>query len=464
MKRLDVWNSDPAPELVVGATGAGKMVSDLGPRLATMMNSHVTCSVKPELADYFLGRNVDPSPAYREDLARAGLPPGVDPVGITGVRYHKPQFRSFLIDPTCQSVYAKAGQGHCYPFLNDIPARDPHVGPSRAQALCRALVPEKVGSNADPFFVNAPMSRVYSGVGHVLTAFPPHLHSLSTVADFLMGRDPETGGASPEQKARNTRMMMANGAWGGTIAGAAALFEGAGEKTKSSVDYEVFLNLAWTQTDAMRRALSGPDPVSLADLGRDDHPAALWVVPDPEDVPGAQKFMRAVVAMLIAVRKSVPAADLPRLPLVANFDEARQYVGKEAAEAAMVLRSAKVKQVQYWQSVRSAREMLGDGPFQEYAAQSTLRFYGLRDPDECEWVSRHLGFRVGRDGRPQPLADAQTVRRNLAIDSNLQYVLPYGNASVMRLERRGFKTIRTREGLHLRGLPLEGRYDEFARA
>ncbi len=49
--------------------------------------------------------------------------------------------------------------------------------------------------------------------------------------------------------------------------------------------------------------------------------------------------------------------------------------------------------------------------------------------------------------------------RELDVTSNLQYVLPYAGPP-MRLERRGYKTIRTKDGLYLRGLPLDGLYDE----
>ena len=460
MKRLDIWNSDPAPENVTGATGSGKMFTDIGPRACTYTGSMMTTSVKPELADLFLGRNVDPSPAFRKELAAVGLEPGVDPTGITRVRFHKGRFRSFLFDPYSRSVYGGAGLGNRYTFLCDIPGDDPNVGPARTMALCRALIPGKENSTADPFFENAPRSTVYAGIGHVLTTFPEHLRTLPVVADFLMGRDPETGGASPDQFRKNLRMMMNNPRWGGTIAGAASRLVLSGEKSFGSVNYEIGMNLAWTQGDAMRRHLSGPSQFSYADLGRDDYPVAVWVIPSAEDLDGAQRYMRAHVALMIAVRKAVPKAALPRIPICATFDECRQYIGKEAAEAAMVLRSAKVKQAYYWQSVQSAIQTLGDGPFQEYAAQATLRFYGLRTVDDCEWLSRYLGFRLGSDGTARPLADAQTLRRLLAVNSNLQLVLPYGNATVMRLERRGLKDLRTREGLRVRGLPLDGHFDD----
>lgn len=460
MRRLDTWNSDPAGELVTAATGAGKFASDASIRICTYMGSQIWVSVKPELADFGLGRNVDTSPAFLSEVRQAGLEPGVIPTGISSVRYQKPRFRSLLFDAFSESVYGKSGMGSRYNPLADIPAGNPDVGPSRTKALCRALIDSKENSSTDNFFMYAPMATLYAGIGHIMTKCESQLHSLPIVVDFLMGKDYKTGGASPEQFQKNLTAMMNNPAWGGTIAGAASRLKQSGEKTFGSVNYEIGNNLDWMQTESMRRHLSGPSQFSYEDLGNDKFPLVIWIVPSPDDIESARRYMRMHVAMMIAVRKRTPKKKLPKVPIAACFDEARQYIGPESAEASMVLRSAKVKQIQYWQTAGSAKATLGDSAFKEFVSQSTLRMYGVREIEDAEWVSRVLGTRTDRDGSYYPLADPQTVMRELSIPSNLQYVLPYGSHAVMRLERRGFKSIRTREGLRLRGLPLEGHYDE----
>jgi len=458
MRRLDSWNWDVAPEFVTCSTGGGKFASDAAIRICTYMGSQLWVSVKPELADFGLGRCVDTSIGFRSELRNAKIDPGVDPTGITSVRYQKPRFRSFLLDPHWQSVYGSLGLGSKYTALNDIPDDDVDTAIARTKVLCRALVDSKENSNADRFFENAPMATIYSAIGHSKTRFPQELQTLPAVADFLMGKDPKTGAACPIQFRKNLESMRRNPEWGGTISSAASRLLQAGEKTFGSVIYEISNNIDFVQTPAMRRHLSGPSNFSYEDIGNDQFPIALFIIPSRDDLEGARRFMRLHVAMFIAVMKKKTTR--PSLPILASFDEARQYIGPEAAEAALVLRDNRVKQVQYWQTPSSAKATLGDGPFNEYVAQSTVRGYGVRDIDDAEWFSRILGQRSNVNGESYPLADPQTVLRELAISSNLQYVIPYAGPPVQRLHRRGFKTIRTREGLYLPGLPLHGHYDD----
>lgn len=458
IKPLDIWDDGCVSEIVFATTGAGKFVTDIAPRLVTYMGSAVYCSVKPELADFGLGRNVDLSHEFAAELRAAGKDPGVDPREITSVKSGKPRFRSMLVDPYRQSVYGERGLDCSYTFFEDIPESNPDVAIPRAQALAWSLIEEKVDSNADPFFEEAPRSVVFSAIGHVKTRFPVELQNLPTMADFLMGKDPRSGGASEEQFRKNLLAMASNPSWGGTIASGAARMLQAGSKSFGSINFEIGNKLSWCQEPSMRRHLSGANRFSYEEVGNEQFPLSVFIIPGRVAPKASAGFMKCHAAMSLAVFKT--RLQRPRIPVLWLGDEFRQYGGGIGlAENALVLRDNRIRLVPYLQDVASAKKALGEHEFEELMSASSIRFYGVGTYTTAELVSQMLGNRW-LDGREIPLADPQTIMRELSVRSDLQYVVPYSGPPVLRLHRRGFKTIRTKEGTVYQGLPLQGYYDE----
>ena len=454
LSRLDIWNHDPASEFICGTIGSGKFASDLSIRLATYLGSGVYCSVKPELADFAVGRNVDKSAEFAKEIRSAGLDPGIDPRGITSVKFEKPRFRSMVVDPYHQSAYWD--QDCTYNPLDDLPDNDPDTAGPRCESLCWAIVEERLNAN-EPFFQEAPRAFLYSAIGHAKTRWPKPKQNLPEVADFLLGRDPVHGGASPEQFKKNLCAMLANKEWGGTIATGANMIAELGDRAYGSVKAEVAIKLRFCMNETLRAHLSRPSRFSYEEVGETAYPLSVFLIPGRVAPQASAAWMRMHVAMSTAVFKTRTVE--PQLPILFAADEFKQYAVPDLAEQALVLRSSKVKFALYFHDIYSAISALGEHGYNEFITASTSRFYGVRNPDTAKRISEILGQHSVGDS-VYPLVDPQTVMRELAVRSNMTYVLPYGGPPVLRLRRRGFKTIRTKDGLYLRGLPLAGHYDE----
>ena len=458
VKPLDIWDSSSVSEIVFATTGAGKFVTDIAPRICTYMGSGIYSTIKPEFADFGTGVNVDVSTSFARELREAGLDPGVDPRKWTTVATPKPRFRTMVLDPLHQSVAAANGQDCSYSFFVDIPRNNPSVAIPRAQALALALIEEKGSTNSDPFFEKAPRALVLSAIGYVANRFPPELQNLPAMADFLMGKNPRTGGACEKQFRKNLEAMAACGDWSGLIASGAARMLQAGAKSFGSINYEVGNALSFCQEPAMRKHLAGQSRFSYEEVGDDKFPLSIFIIPDRVATKASAGFMRCHAAMSLAVFKT--RLQRPNIPIIYIGDEFRQYgKGIGLAEASLVLRDNRVKLCLYFHDVASAILTLGEHEFEEFMATSSKRFYGVGTYGTAELISKILGNRW-LDDREIPLADPQTIMRELSVRTDLQYVLPYAGPPVMRLHRRGFKTIKTSDGATYRGLPLEGLYDE----
>ncbi|WP_158222874.1 type IV secretory system conjugative DNA transfer family protein [Rhodopirellula sp. MGV] len=454
LRRLDVWNDDAASEFICGTIGSAKFVSDLAIRLITYMGSGVYISVKPELADFAVGRNVDTSPQFADELRTKGIDPGIDSRGISTVQVEKPRFRSMVPDPFHQSTYWD--QDCPWNPLDELPDDNPDIAEPRCEALCWSIIEERLNAS-EPFFQEAPRAFLYSGIGHAKTRWPKERQNLPEVADFLIGRDPVHGGASPDQFKKNLCAMMANKEWGGTIATGANMIAELGDRAYGSVKAEVALKLKFCMNETLRAHLSRPSRFSYEEVGDSAYPLSIFLIPGRVAPQASAAWMRMHVAMSTAVFKTRPVA--PELPIFFAADEFKQYAVPDLAEQALVLRSSNVKLALYFHDIQSAISALGEHGYSEFITASTSRFYGVRNPDTAKRISEMLGHHnVG--GAVHPLADPQTIMRELAVRSNMTYVLPYGGPPVLRLRRRGFKTIRTKDGLYLRGLPLAGHYDE----
>lgn len=454
LQRLDVWNDDAASEFVCGTIGSAKFVSDLAIRLVTYMGSGVYISVKPELADFAVGRNVDTSQQFADELRSKGIDPGIDPRRISTVQFEKPRFRSMVPDPFHQSAYWD--QDCPWNPLDELPGDNPDIAGPRCESLCWAIIEERLNAS-EPFFDNASRAYLYSGIGHAKTRWPKEKQNLPEVADFLLGRDPVRGGVSPDQFKNNLCAMMANKEWGGTIATGANMIAELGDRAYGSVKAEVALKLKFCMNETLRAHLSRPSRFSYEEVGDSAYPLSIFLIPGRVAPQASAAWMRMHVAMSTAVFKTRPVA--PELPIFFAADEFKQYAVPDLAEQALVLRSSNVKLALYFHDIQSAISALGEHGYSEFITASTSRFYGVRNPDTAKRISEMLGHHnVG--GSVHPLVDPQTVMRELAVRSNMTYVLPYGGPPVLRLRRRGFKTIRTKDGLYLRGLPLAGHYDE----
>jgi len=99
INRQPVWINDSAHWIVSAMTGSGKFTTSLALQSIFHPGSAVFVSPKPEIADFALGRRVDPRIFSASEAGKIKQALGVDPRGITEAQYHIPNSRSFLFDP-----------------------------------------------------------------------------------------------------------------------------------------------------------------------------------------------------------------------------------------------------------------------------------------------------------------------------------------------------------------------------
>lgn len=450
-KPQHLWTSDCAGEITYACIGAGKSASDLFIS-AINSNSKVYISTKGELADTLLGANCDPSwhdPRASQDDRH----PGVDARGITKVEFYVPGSRAFVCDPADLSVFEDSG----YPFLHEIDPAKPDEAVALIAALAMALAVENERAS-DPFWQKNTRKFIKSGMLHVVTTFPKHKRTLPAVADFLLGIDPESGVASPKIAEDNLKAMMNNSAFGGLIQAGAAQILQLGERVFGAINAGMGDALECLMSPMLRKHLSKPPTWSYREFGCKATPLNAFIVPPNLDIDARNTFMRCHAAMSTSLFATRPS--LPDSPILFFGDEFPQYgAGSGIAEKSLVLRAARVKLILFGQSYSAMEQAIGRDKMEMLASSSTERFYGCNDIQTARRLVDYCGQRMADDGRAYEMVSVQDIMRELDVSSNLMYVKPYAGP-VMRLRRRGYKTIRAETGLHLRGLPLQGHYDD----
>lgn len=465
--RSPVWINDSAHWINCAMTGGGKFTTSL----AFCEIFHPGCAVftspKPELADFGLGRRVDPRLFTRGRNSFSGQTMGVNPLGITKARYHIPNSRCFVLDPSGQSVYPSAR----YNPLCEVDIRSDSAR-TRLLAIAAGSFPDKKGTRTDPWFVNTPRGLLAAGCGHALTSDPnPHNHSLPAVIDMLMGVDSKTGVASPKQFEATLKSMMANNSLDGFIRACASNVYQLGQRAFGNLYSEFENNCRWATDGPMRHHLSGSSEFSFSWLGDDNYPVTVFIV----GYAGAKAFqanipwLRTVSELGLEVLSTRPTTG--RMPVLWCGDEYRSW-GSElegVRHGFTILRHKNVKLSLYTQSWQQLEDMFGAHGAAELESCSTMQYFGCNDLPTAERISRRLGkcttskrrswLSSERVHREVELVTPAEVMQELRSSSNLQYVFP-SSALPMRLERVAFKPLRTKDGGRFAGLPLEGHYDD----
>lgn len=446
-----VWNSDPASEVNFAAIGTGK-TTEIITNACLWCGSAWYGSTKADIADALIGRRTDVEQWFGQNR-RSGLS-GIDPRGISRVAKHIPGGRTALLDPQGVSHYASRGQRSYHNILSDIDIRSPNAA-AQVLSVANSSSPPNERAN-DPFFTNSTRGAIAMAIGFVLlTRQDPAERTMPYVFDLLQGID-QHGRADPDRFRKTLIEARKITGLNGLVAAGAAQLDEMGDKTYGSVMAEVRNALRWVML--MRDELSRPSTFSYLDMAKDGEPLSVFLIQPSLAPTDSAAYMRTHMALALNILKTKPR---PAVPTLIVADEFRQY-GKgidEITSGSMILRSYGIKLNLYIQNYSALVSTVGEQGAHEICSSSTERYYGINDIDTAERLSRRLGMREGSSGR-NPLVSPQDILRELDPASSLQYCLPYAGPP-MRLERLAHKSIRTREGLRLRGLGLDGLYDEF---
>lgn len=465
--RQPVWINDSAHPVVCCKTGGGKFITSLAHQAMFHPGSAVFFSPKPEIADFSLGRRIDPRlfSSARMTAIKGAL--GVDPRGITKVKYHIPNSRSFILDPSNQT-----GRSCRYNPLDEVDLRKPNAR-TLLLAIAAGSFTDKKNVRTDPWYTNTPRGLLAAGCAHKKSTDPnPGNHTLPAAIDMLMGVDPRTGIASPAYFESVLEDMKRNTTLDGFIQSCASNVYQLGENAFGNIFSEFENNCRWATDSLMRQHLSGNSEFSFQWLGDDDAPVTAHVI-GYRGFRGFQAnipWTRTIAELSLEILATRP--HVGKIPILWCGDEYRSW-GAEidgVRNGFTILRDKKVKLLLYCQSWEQLEEMFGSHGAAELESCSTMVYFGVNDLATAERISRRLGKHVvcqtrgfinrQKMYREVDLVTPTEVMQELRSSSNLEYVFP-SNTLPMRLERVAFKPLRTPDGGKFAGLPLEGYYDEF---
>ena len=452
-----IFSHDSGCEINYGCVGSGKHIAEVKILGSIGKNSFQFISTKAEQINEILGRRVDPR-WFDGRAERLGKDPGINPRGITNVKYHVPGGRAFTCDPGQLSKYPDSG----YPFLHEIDLDNPKEATGIISMLALALKPDNPKAN-DPFWSTAARLGIEAGIGWICVTLPPEKRTLTAVAELFMGIDPAASRrvADPKNLEKALIQMMQCDALGGFIQSSAAQLAGMGERQRGSVIAEICNALRWTMSPMYREHLAKPGTWSYREVGSNaEQPVSVFVLPDRMDKMAGDTFMRLHIAMSTTLMlKHVAPADAPTTIIA---DECPQYLaGSGLVEKALILRAANIKVCLFAQNYPAIVNAVGEIAAETFASSSTECFFGINDTKTAGRLVELLGMRCDESGKTWSLASVQDLMHELSPISPIKMVKPYAGGRIMRLNRRGYKTIRTPTGLHLEGLPgLEGHYDD----
>ncbi len=468
--RDEVELDENAHLATVAMTGGGKKLA-MAAAACTYWGSCIFLSPKPELADEFCGRRIDQT-LFEKSATHSHAHLGVDPRGISQVEYQIPGGRGFVLDPANQSVYDSS----FHTIVSEFDLKDPFVT-ELITAVARGSFPDQP-QQRDKFWTLGPRGYFASSIAHILSTDPDPAHwNLPFIADFCMGIDPIHQRADRDVFQANLLAMLKNPALGGFVQrGAANIFEQMGTNAYGGLRSEFENNTRWITTPWMRQHLSQPSQFSYREVGVDNAPVSIFLVPPRGDAAFQATLPWTRTHTELSLQILQTKTNRPSIPTLVVCDEFRQYGGSgsgggiEALRNGLtILRDAKVKLWIFAQSWPSLVDILGEEGAAELESCATMQYFACNDQATAEKISRTLGRSPIRQpsgknhGSPEaPLVDLVTpaeVLQELRQSSNLQYVFPTSSAP-MRLERVAHKPIRTREGGRFAGLPLQGHFDD----
>jgi hypothetical protein len=435
-------------------TGAGKSATSLNFRLIFHPGSMVVISPKPEHVNFALGRRTDPTLFLRPE-AEQDRRPGCYPRD-SKARFHLPNGRCFNLDAGKQSAF----DSDRYTLLSDVWVDRPGaIG--RLLAISSGSFPDNPRAK-EQWFIKAPRIGLAATWGHVLTTVADcRCHTMPFGLRLLLGIDPTTGVARPDNQTRLFQQMMNNPGLGGWIQSVGSSLYQLGERNFGALNSELQTNAGWMLDPTMAAVLEGPSSFSFEEVGVDGWPVTVFITPPRGEKP-ANAWLRSTLELMQLVfqqRESVPSQS------VAIICDELKFWGAECQsvkDSMNILRDKNVSIHLYTQSYAQLIEMYGEQGAAEVLSASCLQLFGCNDLRTRQFVHERLGQTTckveGIDGIVD-LASTDAIDRDLSLTSPLQVVLSPG-AAPMLLGRVAHKPIRTKEGAFFEGLHLEGHYDE----
>ncbi len=450
---------------VCGSPGSGKFATvGIHELLGLDSNTDLVCiSEKPDLVNTTLGRFVDQLMFENPDwVKKFGPRLGVDPRGITEIKFWRQFGRAMNFDTGFQSAYSATPYG----FLCDIDPEAPGAW-ARAQAVARGVFPEHLRSTGERYWVEAPREALSAVIGFVLCSYhDPRERNLIHCIRLLLGVDPRTAMASPKLQERLFKRMMRCPAMGGMIAkeGLALWDLLQSPRSFAPLMKTIGTKVGWLLANKeLCDLLTAPPAFRLSEIGRGPHPLAVFVQP-PRGDKSSQAILSIFLELLVMVLQQ--RAEPSKRRILIYLDELPQWSPENidlVIRSLNILRDLNVSISLYFQSIGQIESLTSKATVAAMAGACAMQFLGCRDPETADWIVNKLGkTRIVRDGKviEVDVADVSTVYAELAPDSPLQYFFPYDSGKAMKLYRPAMKDLKTREGLVVKGINWQGHFDE----
>lgn len=459
----------PAHWCWIGGPGSGKNICSAA-SLAGYRGSVIHASNKPDAADLFFGARIDQN---RLDAIARGLIDErmyADTRGITGTTIWVPNGRGVVLDYAGQSVW----RGGKHTLISDIDVNS-RLARMLALAIADGFFPEIPGSKQERWYVIAPRNFLAAAILHFLSFHhDQRMHNVPYIVERCMGFDSLTGEAGPQVMKKLIDEMLKNNHpnVGAFIRTTAVQIMELGSRSYGTLKSEFHNSCAAVYDAEFREMLTGRSDFSYHDIGHDHHPFTLMHILPRGDagLRSAVPIFRAHVELAMQIQQT--KLNRPAIPTALVVDEARQFLQGVSCvtKAPMLLRDARIRMWQIYQSWTGAVETLGEQGAAEMEACSVMSFFGLDGDYE---TAKHVSARLGREsyyrrrgilrrkGQREDfdLMTPDRIMKELSIRSPLAYMMGPGMEPI-RVERLAFKTLRTREGCRFRGLPMTGQYDE----
>ncbi|MGL4511962.1 MAG: TraM recognition domain-containing protein [Lacipirellulaceae bacterium] len=445
-----------------GGPGGGKNLLG-GVTYGTHEGSMVAISTKPEIADAFAGFYADPSRRGPAGATPTTDSSGLDPRPLTQIEVHKPNSVAHVVDPGGETVYPSSR----HVLHDDVDPSKPNAVVAAEGIFAGCFAPDP--NNRDPAWYRE-MSIGWTTANllydKAIGTNPLHC-CLPLVVERSLGVDSIRGKAGAQVlNARLRAMRKCNHpVVGPYVQSIASQVDGLGENGLGAVLSEVGVRCRFLLSGWMRDHLIGASDFSYADVGDDNRPMGVFIVPlrGQAGIDNSIPWLRMHTGL--AVAHLTTRKQRPEVSTLLVADEARQWLsGVRAVSGGLtLLRESHTRCLLHFQSWSSALATLGKDVAGELEATSTLVYFALSDLETAERLSRRLGYvhlpGIGR----VPLKPASELLKELSIDSPLAYAVGAGMPAC-RFRRLSFRTVSTRDGLRLRGLPaLQGQYDDLSR-
>ena len=330
-------------------------------------------------------------------------------------------------------------------------------GRKRLSAVSSSLI-LKSNSSGNKFWEESGRFILDGLMAHFLTKYPSEYHNLPSIAEAVIGKDPETKRADPELIKKLHLDMYKNDAAGGLPQTAAILISQAGERAYGIITIELLNALKWATDPYMRKQISGPSDFRFADY--EHKRMTIFNVLSFGDMKEQDRWLRASANLSMRIIENFSRK--PKIPILFILDELKQYGSQLDAlrDGVVTLRSAGIR---LWPSVQTRQQLIDcfglDGAV-DFESSATIQVYGVKDNETAKWISEKLGSRtkVNKTGfikrktvgkETVYLMEASTIQTTLLKDAPVQIVFP-SSGLPMRLERKAFKRLRINGGPVLR--------------